>query len=105
VVELLLDTRDQWDSTPLTKSAKGSLSPAIASMLLDKGADINSTNCFRRTPLGWAAAMGAEDMVKLLLDRGADPNIAAQDGRTCLLSAVRTKSEEFTSMLADAVQT
>lgn len=47
----------------------------ITSLLLDAGADINSTHGFSRdTPLIIALSIGHQEMVKLLLNRGADLN-------------------------------
>jgi ankyrin repeat protein len=46
--------------------------PAAASWILDRGADINRRdNEFESTPLAWAARVGRAEMVELLLSRGA----------------------------------
>ncbi|MGH9630316.1 MAG: ankyrin repeat domain-containing protein, partial [Bryobacteraceae bacterium] len=49
-------------------------SPALATMLLDAGANINERDdVLKSTPLGWACRWGRVPLVKLLLERGADP--------------------------------
>jgi ankyrin repeat protein len=46
-----------------------------ARVLLDAGADVNSSHPEHGSPLVIAIASGHEDMAKFLLERGADPNI------------------------------
>ena len=46
----------------------------IASLLLDRGADINAVDHLDKTPLHIATLLGDLEMVSLLLNRGADPN-------------------------------
>lgn len=54
-------------------------------MLLDKGANINtSSDTPRRTALLTAIVRGHEDVVCLLLERGADVNAVTEDGQTAV---------------------
>ena len=48
---------------------------AIVSILLDRGANIDAVDGFKRTALIWAAKEGHEKVVALLLDRGAKTHI------------------------------
>lgn len=50
----------------------------LASLLLEKGAEINAIdNKLKTTPLGWAARFNRKKLVKLFLERNADPNLPA----------------------------
>ena len=49
--------------------------------LLNKGADINSTDKQGKTVLWWAAFNGNLQLVRILIDRKADPTIADTMGR------------------------
>lgn len=57
------------------------------SALLAQGADVNSRNDSRSTPLMVAAALGHVEVVRLLLKQGADANARNQDGITALAYA------------------
>lgn len=57
---------------------------ACAEMLINKGAEVNSTDMAGWTPLMWAAFNGDKPLVKLLIDKGADPKIASSSGATAL---------------------
>ena len=55
---------------------------------IEKGADVNEEDGFKRTPLHWLVYFNIflfdedEDMVKLLLEKGANPNVQDQCGNT-----------------------
>ena len=58
------------DWTPLQLVTMGH-SAEIANLFLESGADVNGQNYYGETPLMWAAARGATDLVELFLRRGA----------------------------------
>jgi len=66
--EDLVNTNDQYDSTPLHEAcAEGHLESVR--VLLDNGADIDNKNEDEQTPFHLAAAAGHIDVVELLLER------------------------------------
>ena len=74
----------------------------VVLLLLDRGADPNSTFEDRWTPvtpLHWAANLGHKDVVLLLLNRGVDPNLADEDGWTPLHWAVRKGHKDVVLLL------
>jgi ankyrin repeat protein len=53
----------------------------VVKLLLDRNADVDSSDAYGRTPLSWAAANGHEAVVKLLLDKSNSPlSYAAENG-------------------------
>lgn len=56
----------------------------VVKLLLQRGADVNSTNNDTRTPLHLAAASNCSAVVSLLLDNGAVVNCKYKDGNTPL---------------------
>jgi len=67
--------------------------PRAASLLLDRGADVDAAGERGETPLTLAAGRGGEAVAEVLLDRGAD--VAASDGNgwTALMHAVESRNE------------
>lgn len=55
----------------------------LATMLLDKGANINAiASQSEMTPLGTAVKYNREKLVALFLERGADPNLPSDNVET-----------------------
>jgi ankyrin repeat protein len=73
--------------TPLMYAARqGSLQAAL--ILVDRGADLNSTDPDDATALVLAIINGHFDTAGLLAERGADPNVADTSGMAALYAAV-----------------
>ncbi len=67
--------------------------------LLGQGAQINSSNMSRETPLHAAAALGRRAAVSLLLQKGANPNATTTGGWTPLHSAARFRHTQIVRLL------
>lgn len=61
----------------------------IATLLIDRGANVDARGERRATALHLAAALGNELMVKLLVQRGANIQLADEQGKTALFYAVK----------------
>lgn len=88
LIEVAGEIVDLVGETPLTWAAMRGYTNIIK-LLLDKGADAESTNVKCRTPLMVGALAGEEAVVKLLLDRRANIEAADRHGRTALMCATR----------------
>ena len=77
--------------TPLLYAARDGRAEA-ARILLDAGADINTTDANAITPLISAIVNNRVDVARLLIERGADIHAADWYGRTPLWAAVETRN-------------
>jgi len=87
--------------TPLHIAAFAHNSGAIGA-LLDAGADpdaIATASFARVTPLGTAAAFGANEVAVILLDRGAGADVTADHGFTPLHAAAANGNAELVRLL------
>lgn len=76
--------------------------PAVAALLLARGADASATDRGGRPALHQAAANRNPAVAELLLDRGADPAAVDSSGRTALHWAVASESgEAIVALLID----
>jgi len=82
-----LPQKIEIDLSPFLFDAVRAGDAGKVSALLAQGADVNSRNDTRSTPLMVAAALGHVEVVRLLLKRDADVNAANQDGITALAYA------------------
>ncbi|XP_071388787.1 fibronectin type 3 and ankyrin repeat domains protein 1-like [Centroberyx affinis] len=76
-----LDVRDdvsRW--TPLMRLSAVSGNPAVASLLIRAGADVNTRDKDGKTPLMVAVLNNQEKLVQLLLDSGADRHVKNEFG-------------------------
>src|SRR5262249_54557880 len=80
----IVNAKDRAGSTPLHHAA-GFGSVAVLKLLLDHGADPNTANRGRATPIFWA--VHDERKGRLLLELGADINARLADGRTLVYQA------------------
>ncbi|PGG98691.1 hypothetical protein AJ79_08776 [Helicocarpus griseus UAMH5409] len=73
----------------------------IAKLLLERGAEVDTSDSLGWTPLSWAARNGHEAVVKLLLASGADVNRKEAHGVTPLSHATRNGHEGTVKLLLD----
>jgi len=71
----------------------------LTELLINNGADLNSTNKYGRTPLYIASFEGYEKIVKLLISKGIDINIIDDDGWTPLHEASKRGHTEIIKLL------
>ena len=60
---------------------------AVVKLLIDAGADLETTNKRLCTPLLYACEKGSQPIVKMLVEAGAEVRCAPQDGHPCLTIA------------------
>nr|XP_015212678.1 PREDICTED: putative IQ motif and ankyrin repeat domain-containing protein LOC642574 homolog isoform X1 [Lepisosteus oculatus]XP_015212679.1 PREDICTED: putative IQ motif and ankyrin repeat domain-containing protein LOC642574 homolog isoform X1 [Lepisosteus oculatus] len=77
----IISSTDAHGNTALSEAAGGGQSEIIT-LLMERGADVNTKGGFGRTPLYRAAFGGHLSAVQTLLQLGADPRIHADDGST-----------------------
>src|SRR6185436_19700347 len=70
-----------------------------AELLVRRGANANTANDFRMTPLSQACTNGNAQFVDLLLKAGADPNTPIGTGETPLMTCARAGSTDAVRML------
>ena len=77
--------------------------PAVARLLIDRGADVTAAadNPMRVAPVHAAAAACDRDTMRLLLDRGADPNARQQMDYTALHGAASRGDVEMARLLLE----
>jgi ankyrin repeat protein len=74
---------------------------AVASLLIEKGANLESKDENDRTPLLWAAQNGHEAVVNLILEKGANMESRDKYGQTPLLWAAITGQEAVVKLLLE----
>ncbi|CAM9371150.1 unnamed protein product [Ectocarpus sp. 4 AP-2014] len=94
--ELLLAAR--YRTIPLHRAAAYNHQD-IASLLLEKGADIEARDGTGQTPLFWACKGGHGEMITLLLSKGAHINAQDTKERTPLHEAARHGKKETCALL------
>lgn len=72
----------------------------LAKLLLEKGANVDSEDSSRRTPLLCAAKNGHEAVVTLLLELGAEVDSKDNRGQTPLLYAAKKRHEALVNATA-----
>ena len=79
---------DNNGNTSLHAAVLGGCRKKIIQILIDHGADVNTTNKNRETALLLACEERHVGAMNVLLKRGANPNITGDDGNTCLHNVV-----------------
>ena len=75
---------------------------AVATLLVEKGADLESKDLeYSQTPLSWAAENGHEAVVKLLLEKGADLESKDRYSQTPLSWAAKNGHEAVVKLLLE----
>ena len=88
------------EENPLMKAARYNYLK-MAEFLVEKGADLESTNYDGNTPLQFAAYEGKITMVKFLLEKGADINAKNKTNWNALMQAALEGFEEVTIFLLE----
>ena len=70
-----------------------------AGLLLNAGADANTANDFRMTPLSEACTNGSAAFVRLLLKSGANKNLHNREGETASAIATKRNFPEIAKLL------
>ena len=91
--------------TPLHFAAAGNSDPAVARVLLDRGASATALDAQGRFPLHYAA-LGSENraVAELLIERGADPFQIDNNVKTALELATASGNSTVAELLGDVVQ-
>lgn len=73
-----MNSQNRIKETPLLLAAKANTE--VCRFLLNAGADVNTGNDWKETPLLWAARAGHFETCKLLIDAGADVSATSATG-------------------------
>jgi hypothetical protein len=92
---------DNLRRTPLMLAAKNG-NAAVASFLLEHGAEVNARDLHRTTAIYYAAEAGYPDIVELLVDHGSQLNPHIRFGDTPLIAATRENHMEVVQILLAA---
>ena len=93
-----LQARDPVGMTALHKAVWGG-HPAIVSLLIARGADVNARDATGNTPLSLAVRWGRGDLMDPLLAAGADASVRDDQGRTLLHHAAQYNHVEVMKSL------
>jgi hypothetical protein len=74
----------------------------VLNLLLESGADCNSCNKWKETPLLIAANNGHKAAVEALLEHGADPSLCSEAGWSALTFAAHKVRFYLLAQIADA---
>ena len=85
---------DDFGMTPLFNVTAGA-----ASLLIEKGADVNAGAKKGMTPLTWAVYWDQKEKAELLISKGANVNAKDDDGKTALHVAANWGKTEFVRLL------
>jgi ankyrin repeat protein len=97
----LIHRRNRLEETALHFLAVENF-PEGVKFLCRLGAEVDSVDFSKATPLLHAAALGYEEVVRVLLAHGANPNVEDNTGETVLSSARQSGNERILQMLIQA---
>ena len=97
----LINRRNRLEETALHFLAVENY-PVGVDFLCQHGADINSVDFSRATPLLHAAMLGNEEVIRILLKHGANPNAKDNNGETPLSAAELSGNRQIIEMLIRA---
>lgn len=86
-----VEAKDSYFGETALITATVANSSEIFTLLLEKGADINSQNKKRETVLMYAVRHKTPKIKSLLLEKGVKVNVQDEDGKTALLEALLNK--------------
>ncbi|MEW6040593.1 MAG: ankyrin repeat domain-containing protein, partial [Elusimicrobiota bacterium] len=98
-----VNIKGKYDLTPLMWAAISN-SSGVAKVLIENGADINTSRCAinnGETALFFAIEYNSTETIKILLKMGADINITDKDGMTPLMYAINNNNQKLTKLLLD----
>jgi ankyrin repeat protein len=95
-----IDKRDSRGNTPLQIAAEFGYFD-IVKLLIERGAQVNTSDNLGKTPLHKAACTRNRNIVEYLINNGADPNIQDNEGLTVLQKAVRMGHLEVVKCLIE----
>jgi ankyrin repeat protein len=87
-------------ATPLFQAVMG-LEPAIAGLLVERGADVNKKTKLGQSTLMLAAGSMQTEVVSMLVERGADVKAKDEEGLTPLMFAARSGSAGIAQLLIE----
>ena len=101
-----METKDNYDNTPLLKAVKYGESGNVVDLLLEHGADMHAVAEDRKSVLHFAAQKHDEAMLRKLIERGLSESVNAedQDGWTPLHEAAYHGSEVSAAVLIEKGQ-
>ena len=90
------------ESFPLLHWAVDENNTGLTKMLIERGADLNAQDDFKRTPLHWAALRGHTQIGKILIEEGANLDMRDDHNRTPLHWASWYRYPAIAEVLIDA---
>ena len=84
--------------------AAGNGAFAVASLLIEDGADVNAHHQDEDAPIHFAAEVGALAVVSTLIEAGADVKATGSGGNTALHDAAREFTEEHLAVVSVLIE-
>jgi hypothetical protein len=95
-----VNVQDVMGRTPLSWTAEEG-HKAVAQLLIEEGAEVDSKDAYDLTPLSWAAEGGYKDVVQLLVDKVARVNNRDSSGLTPLSLAAGNGHDDVIRLLIE----